>query len=147
MKSSVLITLFSATLFSACSKDDSVKPASGVNLKFSGDPYYLSFMRIDAHWIRLQHKAMITAYGYGNEVFHLYLEQVSDTGIMAHPTIRNISFTDGLYFNPDTLTDGYIKVDHLDSNTINGEFKVGLAGFSNSTPYRAIEGGFGIVTP
>jgi hypothetical protein len=130
----------------SCKKDGTVKPYSFVSVKFIEDEDYVFIETTEGSWDKNKKLAELNATGYKNERLSLYLPNLSDTGIYPNPTIKNITYTDGLDFRPFKLNAGFIHIDFIDSLSVRGDFKVLLEDDFNGAETRTVVGSFGINT-
>lgn len=139
-----LVTILLMLYCISCSKESVIKPYSVVNVKFIEDEDYVFIEITEGSWDKNVKLAQLNATGYKNERFGLYLENLIDTGYYPNPSIRNISYTDGMDFLPFKLDGGYIHISYIDTLTVRGDFKVTLEDNFNGADIRTIVGGFGI---
>ncbi len=142
----ILLVCSAVFLCLSCSKDHTVNLQSGVTVKFLEDVYPVPIEQTDAQWDSQSGKATMVAQGYSHNAFVLSLDNVHDTGLIVHPTIKNIYYTDGLDFVPDSLHDGYIRIATISDKSITGEFRVALDDQFNGAETRVVVGGFSIYT-
>lgn len=128
----------------SCKKDSVLRPYSVVNVKFIEDEEYVFMETVEGSYDKDLKLAQLNATGYKLERFGLYLNDLTDTGYYSNPSIRNISFTNGLDFLPYRLNSGYIHIIQIDSFSVRGDFKVTLEDDFNGAEIRTIVGGFGI---
>jgi hypothetical protein len=128
----------------SCKKDAVIKPYSFVAVKFVGDEDYVFIETTEGGWDKNQKLAQLNATGYKNERFSLNLTNLTDTGNYPNPSITNITYTDGLDFQPFKLNDGYIHISYLDSLSVRGDFSVSLEDNFNGAEIRRVIGNFGI---
>lgn len=121
-----------------------IRPYSIVNVKFIEDEDYVFIEITEGSWDNNFKLAQLNATGYKNERFGLYLENLVDTGYYPNPSIRNISYDDGIDFLPFKLDGGYIHISYIDTLTVRGDFKVTLEDDFNGAQIRTIVGSFGI---
>ena len=142
MQKALIILLILSSI--SCKKDKSVQPYSFVAVKFIEDDDYVFIETATGSWDRNVKLAQLNAIGYKNERFGIYLDNLVDTGNYTNPTIRNISYTDGLDFIPFKLGSGYIHISYIDSSMVRGDFNVTLEDNFNGAEIRTVVGGFGI---
>jgi glycine cleavage system H protein len=128
----------------SCKKEGVVKPYTVVSVKFIGDEDSVFIELTEGSWDNNLKQAQLNATGYKNERFSLYLVNLIDTGYYPTPSIRNISYTDGMDFLLLKLDGGYIHISYIDTLTVRGDFKVTLEDNFNGADIMAIVGGFDI---
>ncbi len=131
-------------IIGACKQDYSFKPYSIVSVKFVGDESDIPMETINSKWFYSTKVVEIMASGYRFEQFQLYLPNVIETGNYSNIKINNISFTDGVDFVPYKLQSGFIHINHIDSVSVSGYFKISLEDDFNGAETRDIEGAFSI---
>lgn len=141
----LLIILFLLSCVS-CKKDGTVKPYSFVSIKFIDDEDYVFIETTEGSWDKNNKLAQLNATGYKNERFTLNLPNLTDTGNYLNPSISNISYSDGLDFQPFKVKNGFIHISFIDSVSVRGDFRVSLEDDFNSAEMKTIVGGFGINT-
>lgn len=144
MKKMLFIAFVS--FFISCKKEGTTKPYSFVSVKFVEDEDYIFIETTEGSWDNTQKIAILNAIGYKNERYGLYLPNLIDTGNYPNPTIRNISFADGVDFLPFKLNGGYIHINYIDTLTVRGSFKATLEDNFNGAEIRTVIGGFAINT-
>ncbi len=136
------LLLFCCIWFISCNKDRSANLASSVSVKFIEDPYPVSIQDVQSAWDPASGTGYLTADGFSHNRFMLSLQNVHDTGNIKLPGIKNIFYTDGLNFSPDSLYDGYIHVASVADDHVNGNFRVALQDHYNGSEMRVLEGSF-----
>jgi hypothetical protein len=139
----LLIILLTLSCIS-CKKDVVVKPYSFVEVKFIEDEDYVFIETTEGSWAKDQKLAQVLAIGYKNERFSLNLPNLIDTGNYPNPSIINITYNDGLDFQPFKLKSGFIHISFIDSLSVRGDFNVSLEDDFNGADTRTVVGGFGI---
>ena len=128
----------------SCKKDGIVKPYSFVSIKFIEDDDYVFIETTEGSWNTNKKLVQLNATGYKNERFGLYLPSLTDTGNYPNPSVTNITYTDGLDFQPFKLKAGFIHISYIDSLSVRGDFNVSLEDNFDGAETRTIVGGFGI---
>ncbi|GAB2832228.1 hypothetical protein [Ferruginibacter profundus] len=142
------ITIFLVlTCIVSCKKADRTAPYSFVHVKFTEDEDYTFMETTDGAWNKNSKIAQLTATGYKNERFKLFLANLTDTGYYPGLSAANIFYTDGADFISFRLNSGFIHVGYIDSISVKGNFQVSLASNFNSYVNRTITGDFGINFP
>lgn len=139
-----ILIVFSLFSVLSCNKGKITSPYSLLSVKFSEDENFVYMETVEGIWNWSGKIAQLTATGYRNELFRLYLPDLTDTGNYHNPQIDNIYYSDGMDFLPSKLNSGYIHISHIDSLSVIGDFQVSLSGNSNGTIGRIVVGGFEI---
>ncbi len=128
----------------SCKQDYAFKPYSIISVKFVGDEADIPMETINSKWSYNTKVIETTASGYKFEQFQLYLSNVTHIGNYQNLTLNNISLTDGVDFVPYKLQSGFIHINHIDSVSVSGYFRISLEDDFNGAETREIEGAFGI---
>lgn len=139
----ILIIFFLLTVLS-CNKENNTQPFSLLSVKFSDDENYVYMETTEGNFNRYKKIAQLTGTGYRNELFRLYLPNLTDTGNYPNPQIENIFYSDGVDFLPSKVNGGFIHISHIDTLSVIGDFQVSLSGDINGSVSRIVVGGFEI---
>lgn len=131
------------SVFTSCSKNERIKPHAYLNLKVEGSDEEFVWEQIEGELTSKEAKL----YAVSDKLlqFYLNLSNINDTGLVASVSIKEISFTDEIFFRPNKVSNGYIRITGNTRGKLTGEFEVELESDLNLIEKRRIKGNFGIV--
>lgn len=142
-----LAVIIMLTCFVSCKKAEKTTLYSFIQVKYIENEDYVLIETTEGDWNRNTKIARLTATGYNNERFNLFLPHLTDTGYYPAPATANISYADGAKFVSYQFNNGFIYISHIDSLSVMGKFQVSLASDFNGNRNRVIVGDFGINFP
>ena len=135
----ILIALFAI----GCTKDISSNKSNSLLINNLDEAKSFSMIIEEAG--RLDGQIFMTAYGFDSERFKLIIPETFDTITYNKPTIDNIYFSDGLFFFPTRIENGFIRIGTVKQSLVKGHFMVTMSDGYHQVGLRRIEGFFTII--
>jgi hypothetical protein len=140
----LLLGLLIVRLFASCTKTDRIKPRAYLHLKIAGSGVELIWEEVDGEWKSKSKAAKLYASSQTLSQFSLNLQNITGTGHIPNVSIKEINYTDELFFRPDKVLNGYIVITRKDDHLLTGEFDVELESHFRIAEKRRIIGSFRI---
>jgi hypothetical protein len=123
MGAAIVLLLGIIMFFFSCQKEKE-RCFATISIRLDDRAEEMEWMEVEAQRSDRNGTIVIEATGYNDERFLIKLQNVYDTGTIAHLTVAQLFIADGLGFSAEEIQTGFINIKERSPSRLSGSFDV-----------------------